>query len=78
MNVGILSAVDDEIVSASGEDNPVFTIARIRRDLGARNNAGFVFTDRTEGSSWNRVAGSSTEPWGSSRAARRTTGRRSA
>ena len=57
LNVGLLSAMDDAIVSASGEDNPVFTIARIRRDLGARNNAGFVFTDRTEGSSWNRVAG---------------------
>src|SRR5687768_732995 len=57
MNVGILSAVDDEIISASRNDRPVFTIARVRRDLGAQSNAGFVFTDRTEGSSYNRVAG---------------------
>ena len=57
LNVGVLSAVDDEVVSASRNDRPVFTIARIRRDLGAQSNAGFVFTDRTEGSSYNRVAG---------------------
>ncbi|HET9454015.1 MAG TPA: carbohydrate binding family 9 domain-containing protein [Gemmatimonadaceae bacterium] len=57
LNVGILSAVDDEAISASGSDNPVFTIARIRRDLGRQSNAGLVFTDRTEGGSYNRVAG---------------------
>jgi hypothetical protein len=57
LNIGILSAVDDEAISLSGEDNPIFTIARIRRDLGAQSNAGIVLTDRTEGSSWNRVAG---------------------
>lgn len=56
-NVGLLSAVDDEAVSLSGTDNPVFTIARVRRDLGAQSNAGLVFTDRTEGGSYNRVAG---------------------
>jgi hypothetical protein len=57
LNVGLLSAVDDEAVSLSGADRPVFTIARLRRDLGAQSNAGFVFTDRTEGGSFNRVAG---------------------
>jgi len=57
MNVGILSAVDDEAVSASGTQRPVFTIARLRRDLGAQSNAGFVFTNRSEGGSFNRVAG---------------------
>ena len=57
LNVGLLSAVDDEAISASGSDHPVFTIARIRRDLGRQSNAGLVFTDRTEGSSYNRVAG---------------------
>lgn len=56
-NVGVLSALDDEAVSLSGADRPVFTIARLRRDLGAQSNAGIVFTDRTEGSTWNRVAG---------------------
>ncbi|MGH7636793.1 MAG: carbohydrate binding family 9 domain-containing protein, partial [Gemmatimonadaceae bacterium] len=57
LNVGILSAIDDETISSSGSERPVFTIARLRRDLGAQSNAGFVFTDRTEGSSYNRVAG---------------------
>lgn len=57
LNVGILSAIDDETVSATREDRPVFTIARVRRDLGAQSNAGFVFTDRSEGGSYNRVAG---------------------
>jgi hypothetical protein len=57
LNVGLLSAVDDETISASGMDRPVFTIARVRRDLGAQSNAGFVFTDRTEGRMFNRVAG---------------------
>jgi hypothetical protein len=56
-NVGLLSAVDDETVSASGSDRPVFTIARLRRDLGAQSNVGVVFTDRTESGSFNRVAG---------------------
>ena len=57
MNLGILSAIDDEAISASGDERPVFTIARVRRDLGAQSNAGFVFTDRTESDSYNRVAG---------------------
>ena len=57
LNVGILSAMDDKTVSASGDDNPVFTIARIRRDLGAQSNVGVVLTDRTEGSNFNRVGG---------------------
>ncbi len=57
MNVGLLSAVDDEAVSASGTERPVFTIARLRRDLGGQSNAGFVFTDRSEAGSYNRVAG---------------------
>lgn len=57
LNVGILSAMDDVATSASGADNPLFAIARIRRDLGAQSNAGLVFTDRTEAGSFNRVAG---------------------
>src|SRR5688572_14151663 len=42
-NIGVLSAVDDEVVSRSREDNPVFTIARLRRDIGTQSNAGVVF-----------------------------------
>ena len=56
-NVGLLSAMDDKTVSATRQDNPVFTIARLRRDLGAQSNAGVVFTDKTDGDNYNRVAG---------------------
>jgi hypothetical protein len=59
-NVGILSAVDDEAISFSGRDKPVFNIARIRRDFAARSTAGVLYTDRVEGSSYNRVAGADT------------------
>ena len=48
---------DDDAVSASGRDTPVFTIARIRRDFAAQSTAGLVFTNRTEGTAYNRVGG---------------------
>ena len=57
LNVGFLSAVDGEEVSLSGAHRPVYTIARVRRDLGRQSNAGIVLTDRTEGGMYNRVAG---------------------
>ncbi len=55
-DVGLLSAVD---AAASGSDgsNPVFTILRLRRDIGDQSNAGMLYTDRTEGADFNRVAG---------------------
>ena len=57
LNVGFLSAVDDKAVSASRVDNPVFTVARLKRDFAAQSTAGLVLTDRTEGVDYNRVAG---------------------
>lgn len=57
MSLGVLTAVDDEVTSASGRENPLFTVARLRRDLGRQSNAGFVFTERREGDDWNRVVG---------------------
>lgn len=56
-DVGLLTALDDASGSADGMTNPIFTILRLRRDLGDQSNAGMVYTDRTEGSSFNRVAG---------------------
>ena len=56
-DVGLLTAIDDASGSADGTINPVFTILRLRRDLGDQSNAGMVYTDRTEGASFNRVAG---------------------
>lgn len=56
-DVGLLSAVD-EVTEADGRlHHPVFNLLRVRRDVGAQSTAGLVYTDRTEGSAFNRVAG---------------------
>ncbi|HEX6134470.1 MAG TPA: DUF5916 domain-containing protein [Longimicrobiales bacterium] len=60
LNVGVLSAVDDESLSATQAGHPVFNIVRLRRDLGAQSNAGIVYTDRVDGDDYNRVAGADT------------------
>ena len=60
LNVGILSAVDDKGVSFSGTDNPVFTLARLKRDFGRQSTAGLVYTDRIDGTEYNRVIGADT------------------
>jgi hypothetical protein len=57
-NIAFLSAVDDEALSAGGNDNPVFNILRVQRDVGAGSRAALVYTDRIDGSRSNRVIGS--------------------
>ncbi len=52
--VAFLSAVDDESTSRTG-GHPVFTIARIQRDLSASTRAALVYTDRVDGGDSNRV-----------------------
>jgi Domain of unknown function (DUF5916) len=56
-DVGLLSAVDATASSSDGRTNPIFNILRLRRDLGDQSTAGIVYTDRMEGSKYNRVAG---------------------
>ncbi|HET9013152.1 MAG TPA: DUF5916 domain-containing protein, partial [Gemmatimonadaceae bacterium] len=55
-NVAFLSAVDDVIGSASRTDHPVFNILRVQRDVGAGSKVGVAYTDRVDGSAYNRVA----------------------
>ena len=55
-NVGLLSAVDQQLASSSGTDNPVFNIVRLQRNVGARSRVGFAYTDRIDGDNYNRVA----------------------
>src|SRR5438132_1110453 len=55
--VGLLSGVDDRAYSASGSDNPVYNIVRVRRDLGGQSLLGVVYTDKIDGPNYNRVAG---------------------
>ena len=56
-NIAYLGAVDDRGTSATG-DNPIYNLLRVRRDLGASSTVGLVYTDRVEGSAYNRVLGS--------------------
>lgn len=55
-DVGLLSAVDDRALSATGEDRPVYTILRARRGVGERSTVGLTYTDRVAGADYNRVA----------------------
>jgi hypothetical protein len=57
-NLAFLSAVDDQSLSASGSDNPIFNILRVQQDVGARSRAALVYTDRIDGNRSNRVIGS--------------------
>jgi hypothetical protein len=56
-DVGLLSAIDAPSSGRDGTTSPRFNIVRLRRDLGDQSTAGIVFTDRTEGARFNRVAG---------------------
>lgn len=55
--IAYLGAADDRQFSASGDDNPIFNLLRVRRDLGASSTIGLVHTDRIDGSHYNRVTG---------------------
>jgi hypothetical protein len=57
-NLAYLAAVDDESLSASGTDHPVFNILRVQRDVGAKSRAALVYTDRIDGDRSNRVVSS--------------------
>ncbi|MCZ8205799.1 DUF5916 domain-containing protein [Gemmatimonas sp.] len=56
-DVGLLSAIDAPTSGSDGTTSPRFNIVRLRRDLGEQSTAGIVFTDRSEGARFNRVAG---------------------
>src|SRR6266436_1800438 len=55
-DIGLLSAVDQRFASATGTDNPIFTILRAQRSLGRGSRVGLAYTDRIEGGDYNRVA----------------------
>ena len=58
--VGFLSAVDGRDLSVTGQDHPVFNILRVKRNVGEESTLGIVYTDRIEGSDFNRVIGGDT------------------
>lgn len=57
LNVGFLSAVDDPTAAPQGTGNPAYNLLRLRRDVGPGSNIGMVYTDRMQGSDYNRVIG---------------------
>jgi Domain of unknown function (DUF5916) len=56
-DLALLSAVDDRAGSFTGEEHPVYNILRVQRDIGAQSRVGLVYTDKIDGSDYNRVAG---------------------
>jgi hypothetical protein len=54
-DVGLLAAVDQADPTVRDAPNPLFAIARLRRDLGDNSTAGLLFTNREAGTSSNRV-----------------------
>ena len=54
-DIGFLSAVDQKFASSSGTNNPVFNIVRAQHSLGHGSRIGMAYTDRIDGSDYNRV-----------------------
>ncbi len=55
-DVGLISAVDDQVASRTGDDHPVNNVLRLQKDVGSRSRIGVTYTDRRDGDEWNRVA----------------------
>jgi hypothetical protein len=55
-DIGLLSAVDNANASFTN-DNALYNIVRLQRDLGTTSRLGVVYTDKVDGSAWNRVLG---------------------
>lgn len=55
LTIAALSGVDGAEGSATGVDHPFLNALRLRRDFGGANGLGLVYTDRADGSGFNRV-----------------------
>ncbi|HTI04645.1 MAG TPA: DUF5916 domain-containing protein [Gemmatimonadales bacterium] len=55
--VAYIGAVDDVPIDPSGTVHSLVNLLRLRRDLGASSTLGLAYTDRSDGSNWNRVLG---------------------
>lgn len=53
--IAALSGLDGTEGSATGTDHPVLNALRLSQDLGGADGVGLVYTDRVEGSEFNRV-----------------------
>jgi uncharacterized protein DUF5916 len=57
VDVGVLSAVDNQDLSRTGDDAPLYNLLRLRSNVGRQSSVGMVYTDRIDGDDYNRVAG---------------------
>ncbi len=55
-DLGVMSAVDSKDISPTGH-SPIFNILRVQHDLGKSSRVGIAYTDKIDGSDWNRVLG---------------------
>ncbi len=55
MSFGFLSAIDSRVTSATGRHHPVNNVLRLQRTIGGRSRLGVAYTDRVDGSDYNRV-----------------------
>ncbi len=53
--LAFLSAADDKVLSNS-DRYPVFNLLRVKRDVGEESAVGIAYTDRVDGSDYNRLA----------------------
>lgn len=58
--LAVLSAADDKALSVTGGDYPIYNLVRIKRDVGDESTVGIAYTDRVDGSDYNRVASADT------------------
>ena len=57
LNVATMLVADDERYSRTGDDTPLFGVARLRREMGVGRTLGGVLTTREDGSDFSRLAG---------------------
>src|SRR5438094_78314 len=55
-DIALLSAVDQKFASATGSENPIYTILPAQRSLGRGSRVALAYTDRIEGADYNRMA----------------------
>jgi hypothetical protein len=55
-SVAFMSAVDQQTDSSFTSSQPILTLLRVQRDVGTSSKVGVAYTDRVNGSAWNRVA----------------------
>ena len=56
-SVAYLAAIDDEQVSFTRDENPLYNILRVQHDIGGASRAGMVYTNRDDGRYSNQVLG---------------------